>query len=921
MRLLITLITLLGGVCPVLAQNCWNNTPQTTTTDWRHYPTNSLNNWDWTDTGQQTFYMNQYNYVHVGGVLQQSFVGTAALQYYLPYYCPLPIGSTGCGNSNTSPLHNILPDSMDIKPEDGWELVVKNFGFCCSPATAVTNPVYALYNRHTGRLKVFMLIGSPYDKQGMIIEIRFNDGTYKRSLFAHAEPFAKTLKEMDSSLHYKVPNHYEMMPNYWVWADVQLSYDVCNCANNQISEIQIRPRLIDQANIELVGDGSIIDASVMNSTVPGGGNFNQNAESKRSFVEVANAGFKAGQEAQKEWKGVSDNVSNVVGFIGTEYKKYMVDQFWKQKVKTDPRYTGLTQTQKDTLFNRYMRSKDDVKELVGVKNLRATDNVVKLIKNVASYYPYIGAVIGFIDYFSQGGGESPQTVSTTAPMHFNVNLRFQGSLTRSTILPSPIFYTPGSPVQPSMSKRPFYNNTMGVVALFNRPKLEYMNYISTVHEFVQGDCPIFPYPGINNFYDYRFKQYRLKEPVKYVLNPASKLEMVSIDAAYVLEYTRKSIDPFLLERGDFVNNLNRVTQFYYNAQVPALMDNPNEWLDSTPVTRLHEHTDMVIDYVADNFSSASINDSNAIFRVRTKYVPLNCLDKISFLLHAGRSAHPEYAPKVFLKLYIKMQRTDNPNAEPVTQVITYAMGTVNDATNAGPPMLDASPRYESSCTDIQSGGVIPIYLKKLINPVFLTQYYIDRTVVVQTGGQVSQNLFARDSIIIEDGVTIDSGVILHAGKAVIVRPNNQFNDVILRTGELNLFDCDKEDIATLHANDDEIASICQSPEYINKIKNFKTDPYTDVDVREEDKPIGALYPNPASAISYLYYGLEEFAEHDVVITLHDVYGREILTRLREKQNNGTYRVEFDVSNLADGVYFVNLAINGKRESHRLVVLK
>ena len=139
------------------AQNCWDNI-NTTTTDWRRFPAESQNGWNWTDTSLHDFYLRQYTYIPTPSGPLRTYVQSAPVQLHLPYYCMLGQATGGCSNKNTNPLHNIKPDSMDIFPEDGWELVVKNFGYCpggtnCSPAYAVENPFFILYNKYTGRMK------------------------------------------------------------------------------------------------------------------------------------------------------------------------------------------------------------------------------------------------------------------------------------------------------------------------------------------------------------------------------------------------------------------------------------------------------------------------------------------------------------------------------------------------------------------------------------------------------------------------------------------------------------------------------------------------------------------------------------------------------------------------------------------------
>lgn len=909
-----------------VSAQCWDNTPQTATTDWRNYPAQSQNDWNWTDTGLHDFYLNKYNYIVTGG--PRTYVGTAQIQLYLPYHCPLVLGTAGCNNSNTNNLHDTHPDSLDIYPEDGWELVIKNFGYCpsaanCQPANAVENPYYAIYNRHTGRMKIYMMLASAYDKQGMYMKIHFTDGKYKRALFSHVSPYAKALPDFDSSLHYKVPNHYELRDHYWVWADVQMGYDFCNCEDNNITEIEIQSWLLSQANVNLVGEGTI-NQSVFSTN--GGTITGPSGIAKPSFFKTAIDGINAGQEGSLKWTNYKNKINSTVNDnVSPLLKTSMALAWWLSTQQNRPDYYTASESTKLTSFVDVLGLSSDsaFKALVGAGKIDGVNQILGGVKNIASQLPHVGWIIGLADFFSQGGNAKDETNSTAAPISFDVNLRFSGDITELSKLPPINFYTPGSPNQPSISKTPFYNNTLGVVTILKQPEIEYVNYISTPNDFVQGACGITPPTSGNGFYDLKYKHYRLKEPIKYVVNPASNLEVVSIDAAYILEYSKKGADPLFLQRDDYVNNLQRYTDFVYNAQTPALFDDPNEWLDSNIIKRLEQHTDMEIDYYMKNFDTANLNNTEVKFRVRTKYTPLNCFANKTFILHSGSALKPEYAPRVMVKLFIKLKHKTDPDVEPVTQTIQWDLGNATlTSNNIGPQSLTLSPKYESSCSDAGiAAGIYPIYPKRVLTPVFPTIFYSAKNVTVTSGSSISNDLYARETITIEDGVSIGTGIIIHAGKDVKVHPNNQFQDVILRTGLLNTNFCNGADISSLHANGDEIAGVCSNPQYQARIvANKKGDTPSGEDVKEEIFPY-RVFPNPSIGIAYASYVLSFENKEPVSITVMDMLGREVLRPLENVYQIGEQAIKLDMKEFEAGIYFVNLKVGDKRYTERLILTK
>ncbi|NJM94398.1 MAG: hypothetical protein HC842_06805, partial [Cytophagales bacterium] len=52
---------------------------------------------------------------------------------------------------------------IDFLPEDGWELLAENMGRPGDYDSAVQYPTFFLYNRYTGKLRLFLYYRSPDD--------------------------------------------------------------------------------------------------------------------------------------------------------------------------------------------------------------------------------------------------------------------------------------------------------------------------------------------------------------------------------------------------------------------------------------------------------------------------------------------------------------------------------------------------------------------------------------------------------------------------------------------------------------------------------------------------------------------------------------------------------------------------------------
>jgi len=79
------------------------------------------------------------------------------------------------------------------------------------------------------------------------------------------------------------------------------------------------------------------------------------------------------------------------------------------------------------------------------------------------------------------------------------------------------------------------------------------------------------------------------------------------------------------------------------------------------------------------------------------------------------------------------------------------------------------------------------------------------------------------------------------------------------------------------------------------------------------------YPNPFNPKTIINYELP--ITNYVLIKVYDVLGNEVSTLVNEKQNAGSYEVEFDGSNFASGVYYYKLTSDGFAETKKMLLTK
>jgi hypothetical protein len=85
-----------------------------------------------------------------------------------------------------------------------------------------------------------------------------------------------------------------------------------------------------------------------------------------------------------------------------------------------------------------------------------------------------------------------------------------------------------------------------------------------------------------------------------------------------------------------------------------------------------------------------------------------------------------------------------------------------------------------------------------------------------------------------------------------------------------------------------------------------------VGIDEEDQPEISIYPNPANDV--LHCKIEQINFSALKIELFDIIGNSLFTRYTEP---GNAIILFDVSNLANGLYFVNI----KSDANNLLISK
>jgi hypothetical protein len=79
------------------------------------------------------------------------------------------------------------------------------------------------------------------------------------------------------------------------------------------------------------------------------------------------------------------------------------------------------------------------------------------------------------------------------------------------------------------------------------------------------------------------------------------------------------------------------------------------------------------------------------------------------------------------------------------------------------------------------------------------------------------------------------------------------------------------------------------------------------------------YPNPFNPSTSIGYQLP--ASDFVTLKVYDILGKEVKTLVSERKDAGNHSVQFNASNLANGVYFYRLETKTYQDTRKLLLLK
>jgi hypothetical protein len=686
---------------------CWDpQIPNTITTDWR--AANTSNTWDWTQELFTDFYIKNR---------------TNPVSRYSPFWTPQ--SSTGTNLFLTDFQVYVNRDDKDFHPEDGWELLIKNFGeFSVDGSKDVANPFFALYNRYTGKVRAFLLVADrPTSPQnGALLKAKFGGGRFT-ALWQHMKPIGQAVESFDKDLYAELNNPYSNEIDRWLFSEFVVAYDPCTCLDlgdpNALPFINFEYFLVSSAAINATIDGTIAEQVSQN-----GGPTKSNPSFALNDLDDAKKVVEAGQKGYKTWgkyktwyntqlNNFTDSMYRDQLWQGLEASKELSQEFYEDVLQD---LIGQTTCDYDDFINGNYTI--DPTAFMAPKDNTLLNKNYSTLKAFASIFPYVGAALSVFDLLVDDGGTTMP--APKGPTVFDVSLKLDGEITRVNPIQAHQFFTPGFTTNSSQYNWiPTYNNILGVFNVLELPDFEYFEIRPTVTNLTESVAHLgnqckrdySDFHNLDGANDVIFKQYKPKEKLKYVLNPASNLEVESVEAAIVLEYlgqdklfirrpadfnSIKAIpyhprvlkanrnDTFLSDawsgangplvdftpypqNGDFINSRGlRLNNGSANPPVvQVLTELVQPGLGSSSVVRINDinnHTDLTYDVSTPNYP---VYDSSEI-QFRTDYLPNTCFDKLSFTVMGN-----DNFGKVYAKVVVRLRHKNQPELDPVTLIFSY----------------------------------------------------------------------------------------------------------------------------------------------------------------------------------------------------------------------------------------------------------
>ncbi|WP_298224230.1 T9SS type A sorting domain-containing protein [Flavobacterium sp.] len=777
---------------------------------------------------QQPTYLNNFNW-------------TTSNQFY-------PINSTCIPNaftlnpfeSNQAEMLN-LSIPKDMKPVDGWEMIAYNMGFDNNNVLLQATPEHTyimLYNKYTGIVRIIVKWCRNSNYNGAQLTLKFAPGFQTNILdMSTGEKALNTPHVKNPSISTALKFYNDN--NSWGYADFKLNYDPCTCSFSENSRLFLYSELITNSSVVLTGkiNGTITTITNGQGNATSNGNFWKTATSINSAASQVHSGV---QSFMQNYQTIYQNLAD----------------------------SGVT--------------------INAINSLGTFLNNNSFIKSGLKAFPYVSAGVKFLSGLF-GGGASGDGPISLAPLSVNLDVNISGNITTQDPMHNQTIGLPGSihnNILPgTVGGQPLYNETLGVFALLSNPVMYYTESTTRTSFLNRESFGSFSSPEyweFTNDYDFKQRNYKLSgEQLKYVINPASHLQLQDAEFMLMVEYEKPSLKYGVLYPSPKVVGVNMDT-------ANGL---PITGTDTGPSVNLGEfifqnaYKPIGANNFKNNYSFSFLNTVTPVTtsgkKRRLSYNQFATFDK--WRCYVGNGTFPSTCAWQSTSVRpFSYQQTNATLPVSWTSLSTFDFKSNSNISVSNPSLV--TPRQEFLNPVIKGFKLkMVLNLKRLDDPdaqnvLYVVTYPVDLK-VAPAGYNMSGSNYITDA------------------QTYAAQPN--YNPA----SPTNIF---------VQATQSEITALCTSTAYkTNRVGTTQYRMADDPDAIGSDKTImkPILFPNPAKQFITV-------TKNDCeIINVSDIYGSTVLG-INSKNSKGLLaenenEITIDVSSLKKGLYFLRYKdING-----------
>lgn len=779
-------------------------------------------------------------------------------------------------NNNTLPLVRVGPssgfqDQRDYQPDSGWELIHKEFDNLVNPGNGVVHPMFVLYNKYRSLLRVFIAISDrEEDYNGVYLKLSFantNPNDKGSALFAYTQPITNAIDDLSTNQDMRVFNEWANVDDYWLYGDFFVAYDPCTC--NEQSKLRIEAFLSETADVNLVTKGKNSASQTKDAVT--NSTINTLAGTYDYVMKFTNDATEAANKKKKSATEAIESVNGVLKFLGD------TTNTGKQKFK-----------------------------------------LPKWVKSI----PKVGAVIGVLEFMFTGTNKEQATVVGTQEEYTT------GTIIKNKRFKYKVLITPGAKRgTAALETVPEYNNILGVFNLLETPKVEYIDYFPNVPKikYIGTGGDLLKYED-----NPTIREYKMKEDLKYVLNPAAGLKIVNVQCALVYEMNVPGVVNGVICNGsNTYKKINYLTKYNYGPVETGVFDSTVQYND-----RL-ESQGIYLNY----WPGSDNNDYIRKARYNTRYVAKECFINTRF------RAWNNTAITIHCKLVITYKPKGSTSNNEVVSVLTFPVTLEQSSLyktedNGGPKYYFKNlerhrERYfDWGClcwresNNQEDYHEMPYFSCIKYHPIThldpspfgndLIKQTEDHVVLENINFTSNTTILAWETITIKSGVTMAPGITLEliAGEEIKIGSGFMASPGFSARIDRMPF-CSPTKIAPVSQS--EINTYCSSNQYKQLIALSSPSSGKDTNIApvNEAKQEIELYPNPSR--DKVFVKIISTGNDHYSAILRDIQGR-IINQTQFEVIDGLGNTQFNTSTLSNGVYFVTVIGGNQRKTKKMMVM-